>query len=101
MINTIQSWRESSRRYQNLGKTGKIISLTFVQTAVTGFSSWLPYYVAIIKLDKGEKVTGQLVDAARPEPKINDRVIGVLRRTREPGKEEIIEYGVKWKLINK
>lgn len=98
MVNPIQSWRESPARYRNLGKTGIIISLTQIETPVVGFEKQTPYYVAIITLSAGEQVTGQLVEGP-VKPKIGDRVLGVLRRVGQANPEEIIEYGVKWRVI--
>lgn len=99
VVNPILSWRESNQRYKYLGDTGTIISLTQIETPVAGFESQTPYYVAIIKLTKDIQVTGQLVESIQGTPVIGDCVIGVLRRIGQAKPEEIIEYGVKWKVI--
>jgi len=98
MSNPIQVWRKAKTSYQNLDKVGRIISLTKISSPIEGFENQRPYWVAVIKLRNGLKITSQLVEGIN-QPKVGDQVIGVLRRTRVPDKESIIEYGVKWKII--
>lgn len=98
MTNPIQVWREAKNRYQYLGKTGKIAAFTRIQTPVQGFETCLPYFAAVIKLSGGRQITGQLVKEAS-EPKVGRRVVGILRRLRQAGGNEVMEYGVKWKII--
>jgi uncharacterized OB-fold protein len=97
MTSPIQIWREAKNRYQYLGKIGRILSLTKIQTPLAGFEKSLPYYAAIIELAEGKKITGQLIENSK-EPKMGSQVIGVLRRLKNPDEKGIIEYGVKWKI---
>lgn len=108
MSSPIKSWRGSKNRYQYLGQTGKILSLTEIKSPVSGFEKYLPYKVAIIQLGKGERITGQIVSdgeslvEGKSKKLINKKkVVGVLRRLKDPGKKEIVEYTVKWKVIKK
>ena len=96
MKSAVKIWRESKKRYENLGKLGRVLSFTKIIEAPLGFEGEA-YWVVIVKLEKNLKTTGQLV--GRKEPKIGSRVEGVLRRYNEAGdRQGVIEYGVKWKL---
>jgi len=99
MNSPIKIWRENKTKYLNLGKHGKIVVATKISTPVDGFSAFTPYWVAIITLDNGEKVTAQLVDTVGKLPKKGDRVIGICRRIKAPDKISVIEYGIKFKII--
>ncbi len=100
MSSPVKIWRESQKKYHHLGKRGKIISFTQIQTPVKGFEKYLPYFSAIIELEDGQKVTGQLVVASCQLPVASgDKVVGILRRLKEPDKKGVIEYGVKWKVL--
>jgi len=100
MSSPVKIWREAKNRYQYLDKTGKIVSLTKIQTPVTGFSAWVPYWVAVIELENGKMITAQLILGAK-RPQVGQRVVGVLRRLKKPEPEAVVEYGVKWKVIEK
>jgi len=99
MNSPIKIWRDNKTKYQNLGKAGKIVVATKINTPVDGFSAFAPYWVAIITLDGGQKVTAQLVDTGKFLPKKGDKVIGVCRRIKAPDKVGVIEYGIKFKII--
>ena len=97
MNSPIISWRENKKNYQFLGKTGKVSSFTQILNPPEGFGK-LPYWVAIVQLNHGKKLVAQLVLDGK-KPKIGVRVKAVLRIIGQPEKEEIINYGVKFKLI--
>lgn len=107
MTSPVRIWRESETRYQYLGKTGKILSLTKIQTPVAGFEKYLPYFVAVIQLEDGKKITGQIVvqsstpkgGQAKFKVQSGDKVVGVLRRLKESSEKGLIEYGVKWRIV--
>jgi len=109
MISPVKIWRESQKQYQYLGKQGKIVSFTQIQTPLSGFGKNTPYLVAVIAVDKGRKITSQLVDSVSlnqgrnsQEPVLMGRqVVGVLRRLKTPDNQGVIEYGVKFKLTDK
>lgn len=97
MKSPIAAWRSKRKEYQFLGKTGKMISFTRIFDPPEGFGK-LPYFVAVVELKNGQRRTGQLVLEGK-EPKIGARVEGVVRRIGQPGPEEIIRYGIKFKVI--
>ena len=55
-----------------------------------------PYIIALIELDEGAKILGQIIDAEPEEVKIGDRVRSTLRKLGEEGKAGIIYYGYKF-----
>jgi len=100
MNSPIKIWRDNKTKYQNLGKIGKIVVATKISTAVDGFSAFAPYWAGIIKLEDGQQITAQLADFGKIIPKKGDRVVGVVRRIKDPDKIGVIEYGIKFR-INK
>ena len=97
MKSPIAVWRSKRKDYQFLGEIGKIISLTRIFDPPEGFGK-LPYFVAVVEFKKGRRRAGQLVLEGK-EPKIGARVKGVIRRVGQPGPEEVVRYGVKFKVI--
>lgn len=72
--------------------------MTEIHTSVGVLKDNLPYFVALIRFDDKKKVLGQMVGEST-KPKIGDKVIGVLRRLQKPAKKDVVEYGVKFKII--
>lgn len=99
MISPVKIWRNQKKIQSLLGKTGTVISWTRIHVPPAGFSDHAPYIVAIAKWDAGGAYTAQLVDCAEAHIRVGQRVIAVLRRTRDPGNEGVIPYGVKFKPI--
>jgi len=96
MKNPIRKWRNKNK-YQYLGKQGEIVSFTKVNNPPLNFGR-LPYYIGIIKFPGGGQITGQLVLEGQ-EPAIGKKAEGVLRIIGQAKDEEIINYGVKFKLV--
>jgi len=96
MVNPVVYWRNKEKKYQYLGKTGKIISFTKIFNPLSDFSQ-VPYFVGLIKLKK-EKYVAELVVEGK-KPSINARVKGILRKIKPLQKTGVIQYGVKFKLV--
>jgi hypothetical protein len=80
-----------------LSGKGKIISYTVIRAPPEGFEKYAPYVIAIIQLDEGPKISGQIVDdTERIEP--GKKVVPVFRKIYEDGEDGIIHYGIKWKI---
>lgn len=78
--------------------SGTVQTYTVIRTAPERFESLVPYVVGIIRLDEGPKVAGLIVDP--PESvATGKRVETVFRRIYEDGKDGIIYYGLKWKVV--
>jgi uncharacterized OB-fold protein len=74
---------------------GEILSYTVIRVPPEGFEKSAPYAVAIIRLDEGTNVAGQIVgDIEKID--IGKRVRPVFRKMVEDGEEGLIHYGIKW-----
>lgn len=78
---------------------GKIISYTIIRVPPEGFEKFTPYAVAIIKLDEGTRISGQIVDKVETVD-IGKKVETVFRRISEDGESGLIHYGLKWRIVN-
>lgn len=79
--------------------TGKVYSFTEISSPATGFEEQVPYVFAIISLDEGSNVTGQIVDAVKADVRIGDRVESVFRKIQSEDPEGLIHYGFKFRLV--
>jgi uncharacterized OB-fold protein len=106
----------------HLSGNGKIVSFSIIHEASDSFKIQVPYAVAIIELDEGTRITGQIVNAncsGLSKDKISDedtsgsptckriknieigsRVTTVFRKISEDGKSGIIHYGYKFKIVD-
>jgi uncharacterized OB-fold protein len=62
-----------------------------------GYQEFVPYAVALVKLDEGPLVTAQLTDVTPDEVEIGMPVEMVTRKIREFGEDGIIVYGYKFR----
>lgn len=99
MISPVKLWRRQKKIREYLGRTGQILTWTKIYVAASCFKHQSPYLVVLVKFENGERAVGQLVDYHEKDLKIGEKVISVLRRVRKSGKEEVIPYGLKFKLI--
>lgn len=81
-----------------LSGKGSIFSFTVVHDVPPAFKRQRPYILALIKLDEGPMVTGQIVDSTADEVEMEARVHSVFRKIREDGQSGIIQYGYKFAL---
>jgi uncharacterized OB-fold protein len=75
--------------------TGTVITYTTIYNATEDFERLTPYNLAIIQLDEGPKVTGQIVSSS-VDVKIGMRVRSVFRILGKEGEKGIIYYGTKF-----
>lgn len=78
---------------------GKVYSFTEIFSPPEGFKEQAPYVLAIIELDEGARITGQIVDAHKDDVKIGSRVDKVFRVIQRDDPEGLIHYGFKFKLV--
>jgi len=81
-----------------LSGTGTIITYTTVHEVPTDFEKQVPYHLAMIELDEGPRILGQVVDCGNGDLGIGKRVHSVFRRISEDGKSGTIHYGYKFVL---
>jgi uncharacterized OB-fold protein len=77
---------------------GKVYSFTEVTAPPEGFEDQVPYILAVIELDEGARLTGQIVDAHKKDVKIGSRVERVFRIIQRNDPEGLVHYGFKFKL---
>ncbi|HSB46819.1 MAG TPA: Zn-ribbon domain-containing OB-fold protein [Candidatus Bilamarchaeum sp.] len=78
---------------------GKVFSFTEVTSPPEGFEDQVPYVLAIIELDEGAKLTGQIVDASNSDVSIGSRVQQVFRVIQRDDPEGLVHYGFKFRLV--
>jgi len=91
--------RESVGRMKNVkfsGK-GKVFSHTVIHVGSSMFQMQTPYIMAIIELDEGPRIAGQIVDCESKDVKIGMRVKSIFRKIGEDGKSGTIYYGYKFR----
>lgn len=86
--------------YQFLGK-GEVYSYSTVYQAPEGYEAYVPYTVALVRLEEGPLVAAQLTDVDSGEVQIGQKVEMVTRKLREYGPEGLIVYGYKFRPLLK
>jgi uncharacterized OB-fold protein len=80
-----------------LSGRGRVMTWTVVRTPADGFELQSPYVMALIDLEEGCRVLGQVVDL---EPERVERDLPVracFRRIRQDGERGVIYYGTKFR----
>ena len=75
---------------------GTVYSTTLVHEAHEQYDMLKPYNLALIELDEGSRILGQIIDSEPSEIMIGTRVKSTLRKLGEEGKAGIIYYGYKF-----
>ena len=76
---------------------GKVASWTIIRTAPEGFERDTPYAVAVVELDEGARLIGQLTGDIKGLG-IGKMVRAVFRRQYSDGDSGLIHYGLKFEL---
>jgi uncharacterized OB-fold protein len=79
---------------------GRILSYTIVHDGSSKYRTQVPYIMAIIELEEGDMILGQVVDCDKEEIDIGNEVEMVFRKLTEDGKSGTIQYGYKFRLID-
>jgi uncharacterized protein len=79
---------------------GKVVSWSQIHAAPVGFEKYVPYIIALIKLDEGPVVLSQICDCDIQKIKVGIKVEGILRRLILPDEKNIIKYGIKFRPAN-
>ncbi|MBI2579576.1 MAG: Zn-ribbon domain-containing OB-fold protein [Candidatus Aenigmarchaeota archaeon] len=82
---------------KKLSGRGVILTYTENHTAPVGFEKYVPYMIAIVELEEGPMVAGQVVgDTSKIS--IGKKVHTVFRKLFEDGDSGLIHYGMKFEL---
>lgn len=79
-----------------LSGKGEILTYTIIHVGSEDFEDQVPYPVAIIQLDEGPKVTGQIVDCDNENIHIGMRVESTFRKIQQDSSTGAIYYGYKF-----
>lgn len=90
--------RKGKIKKKRFSGKGKVYSFTEIRVAPKGMEIQVPYVMAIIELEEGARVTGQIVNPVS-DVSIGASVETVFRRIQEKGKEGLIHYGFKFKVV--
>lgn len=80
-----------------LSGKGKILTYAIQHVVFSGFREYTPLMFAIILLEEGVKVLGQLTDISPDKIKIGMKVEAVLRKIAEDETTGIIKYALKFR----
>lgn len=98
MITTpVKLWRRQKQTASLIGKKGEIVEWTIIRTPPKSFVQEAPYPVAIIRLENGKKMIGQLVDWQQEDLVKGRKVVAVLRKLFPENPESVIAYIIKFK----
>lgn len=78
---------------------GEIYSYATMYQAPDGYQEFVPYTVALVKLEEGPLVTAQLTDVDAEQVEIGMPVEMVTRKMREYGEDGVIVYGYKFRPV--
>ncbi|MCL6096237.1 MAG: OB-fold domain-containing protein [Patescibacteria group bacterium] len=96
-ITPVKLWRRQKHVASLIGKTGILLQWTLIRVPAKTFAKEAPYPVAIVKMDNGEKMIGQLVDWQPADLEKGKKVIAVLRKFTPEDAESVIAYTIKFK----
>jgi len=78
---------------------GEVYSYSTIYQAPKGFEEFVPYTVALVRLDEGPMITAQLTDVEAEEVEIGMPVEMITRRMQEDGEDGLIVYGYKFRPV--
>jgi len=78
---------------------GEVYSYSTVFHAPLGYEEFIPYTVALVKLNEGPLVTAQLTDMDNDEAQVGIEVEMVTRKLKEYGEDGVIVYGYKFRPV--
>ena len=80
-----------------LSGRGKVYSFTIVHEPMPDFSLMKPYIMAMVEMEEGVRLTGQIVDCEPARLSIGMEVEATLRKLGQEGSSGIIRYGYKFR----
>lgn len=99
MSSPVTVWRHHKNIRNYLNKRGKVVVWTRVFVAPAGFEHEAPYFVAIVEFEDKKRMPLQIVDFEGEGLKRNQKIVTVVRRLGKVKLDEVIEYGIKAKLL--
>lgn len=95
--------RNSLNKMENyqLAGSGTVESFTIIRAPPPEFEGMSPYIIALIRMDEGCYLTGQIVDCNLEDIDMGTRVMACFRRIQQDGADGAIYYGYKFKKAKK
>ncbi|HEC86943.1 MAG TPA: Zn-ribbon domain-containing OB-fold protein [Thermoplasmatales archaeon] len=81
--------------------SGEVVTYAVVHTSPSKFEGQAPYAIAIVELDEGPRITGQIVDCDLDKIGIGMKVQATFRRIQDDGYTGAIYYGYKFRPVEK
>jgi uncharacterized OB-fold protein len=75
---------------------GEVLSFSVVHDAPSQFELQKPYVMAIVQMEEGIRLTGQIIDCEPADLKIGMKVHTTFRKLGEDGPSGVINYGYKF-----
>ncbi len=75
---------------------GEVLTFSVVHDAPSQLDKIKPYVIAIIQMDEGVRLTGQVIDCDPSDVKIGMKVRSTMRKLGEDGQAGVIYYGYKF-----
>lgn len=94
MIKSSGAYVRRPKERAELSIEGTIVSFTKVYELIGGFNREMPFVLALIKLNDGGKVVGEV--SGSNDIKKGDIVESHYRRIYTDGEGGLINYGIKW-----
>ncbi len=82
-----------------LSGKGKLLTFTISYQSREGFEKSLPSIIGLIKLDEGAEIIAPIVDTDVDKLKENVRVEATLRRVYTDSYNGLIQYGIKFRVV--
>ncbi|NLI73670.1 MAG: Zn-ribbon domain-containing OB-fold protein [Euryarchaeota archaeon] len=75
---------------------GEVLTFSIVHEAPSQMEMQKPYVIAIVEMDEGVRITGQIIDAELDDVAIGMKVRTTLRKVSDEGDAGVIHYGYKF-----
>jgi uncharacterized OB-fold protein len=79
-----------------LSGSGEILTFSVVHDAPSQLELQKPYVIAIVQMEEGIRLTGQVIDVDPAEVQVGMKVRTTMRKLGEEGSSGVINYGYKF-----
>lgn len=97
-VYTCRKCGSTSLKDSEMPKKGRILTYTHLYETLPGFELQVPLCLAVVELENGVRVLGQIVNTSIEEIQIGRKVRAVFRRIKVDGESGQILYGYKFAL---
>jgi len=87
-------WRKSKNFKELIGRTGTVLNFTKIHVLPASNINKKPYYVSLVELENGKKMTVQIADSEHVNLKTGAKVRLILRKN-AVSDNGLIQYSIK------